>query len=115
MAVGLTALPALLALSAGTPVLAATSKDAQPPVRYVQVSNTQSCAPDTFCTFTATCPTGTVVTGGGVSVTPFVSSGVYLYETEPSSNTSWVGTVRNASAFPVQVTVKAVCARLPGV
>ncbi|MES9520204.1 hypothetical protein [Streptomyces capoamus] len=118
MAAGLTALPALLALSTGTPASAATSadqKEAKQPVRYVQVSNTQTCNPDGLCTLTATCPSGTVVTGGGVSETPLISSGVYLMESEPSGNRTWRGTIRNASQFPVTVTVTAICVRLPGV
>ncbi|MER6472456.1 hypothetical protein [Streptomyces collinus] len=115
-AAGLTALPALLALSAVTPAAAAVPahpKPAQQP-RYVQVSNTQTCNPDGLCTITATCPSGTVVTGGGVSEAPLISSGVYLMESEPTSSRTWRGTLRNASQFPVQVTVTAVCARIPG-
>lgn len=118
VAAGLTAVPALLALSTGTPAGAATSdheKDVKQPVRYTQVSNTQTCNPDGLCTFTATCPSGTVVTGGGVSETPLISSGVYLMESEPTSNRTWRGTIRNASSFPVTVTVTAICARIPGV
>ncbi|MFF7240024.1 hypothetical protein [Streptomyces collinus] len=116
-AAGLAALPALIALSAATPAAAAVPAHhkAQQPVRYAQVSNTQTCNPDGLCTITATCPSGTVVTGGGVSETPLVSSGVYLMESEPTSNRTWRGTLRNASQFPVQVTVTAVCARIPGV
>lgn len=118
VAAGLTALPALFALSPGTPALAATSvtqKAAQPPVRYVQVSNVQTCNADGLCTFRANCPSGTVVTGGGVSVSPLISSGLYLMESEPDNSTTWKGTVRNNTQFPVTVTVKAICARLPGV
>ncbi|MGW1987907.1 hypothetical protein ACWCPJ_36575 [Streptomyces collinus] len=116
-ATGLAALPALLALSTATPAAAAATVHPKPqqPVRYVQVSNTQTCSPDGLCTITATCPSGTVVTGGGVSETPLISSGVYLMETEPTSSRTWRGTLRNASQFPVQVTVTAICARIPGV
>ncbi|MER6474274.1 hypothetical protein [Streptomyces collinus] len=117
-AAGLAALPALVALGTATPAMAAAPahhQQARQPVRYVQVSNTQTCNPDGLCTITATCPSGTVVTGGGVSETPLISSGVYLMESEPTSSRTWRGTLRNASQFPVQVTVTAVCARIPGV
>ncbi|OKJ74389.1 hypothetical protein AMK32_35985 [Streptomyces sp. CB01883] len=118
MAAGLTALPALFIMSPGTPAQAATSvhqKETQPPVRYVQVSNVQTCNPDGLCTFRASCPSGTVITGGGVSVSPLISSGLYLMESEPDNSTTWKGTVRNNTQFPVTVTVKAICVRLPGV
>ncbi|MGV9567329.1 hypothetical protein [Streptomyces sp. NPDC003480] len=116
MAAGLTALPALFAVSAGTPALAAApahQKEGRSSVRYVQVSNTQTCTPDSFCTVTATCPSGTVVTGGGITADNFISSDVYVYETQPTSATTWRGTIRNASTFTFHVTVKAVCIRLP--
>ncbi|MET7719650.1 hypothetical protein [Streptomyces mirabilis] len=117
VAAGLTALPALFALSTGTPAIAATSahQKPKPPVRYVQVSNSATCAPDSFCTVTATCPSGNVVTGGGITADNFVSSGVYVYETQPTSATTWRGTIRNASAITFHVSTKAVCARRPGV
>lgn len=77
---------------------------------YQQVSNTQTCGADTFCTFTATCPPGTVVTGGGLNTSTFISSGVYLYESGPINNTTWRSTLRNTTGSSFSVTVRAICA-----
>lgn len=76
---------------------------------YEQVSNTQTCGNDTFCMFTATCPPGKVVTGGGITTNTFISSGVYQYESGPISTTTWRATIRNVNGGPFQVTVWAVC------
>ncbi|MFK4146945.1 hypothetical protein [Streptomyces sp. NPDC004065] len=79
------------------------------------MSNSATCAPDSFRTVTATCPPGTVVTGGGITADNFVSSGVYVYETQPTSATAWRGTIRNTTGITFQVITKAVCASVPGV
>ncbi|WP_042381140.1 hypothetical protein [Streptacidiphilus melanogenes] len=116
-ALGLTALSALLALSAAAPAPAAVPARhavAKAPVHYAQVSHTQTCGPDSFCTVIATCPDGTLVTGGGVTPNNYISSGVYVYEAGPISDTSYRGTIRNTTRTTFQVTAKAICARIPG-
>ncbi|MGW7362010.1 hypothetical protein ACWGI8_00945 [Streptomyces sp. NPDC054841] len=37
------------------------------------------------------------------------SSGLYVMETFPSSNTTWTGTYRNATGTSINITVWAVC------
>jgi hypothetical protein len=115
----LAALPTLLAFGAATPALAATPAHQEPTEpaaasTYLQVSNTQTCDTDTFCTFTAACPPGTVLTGGGVTTNSFSSSGVYLYESGPISTTTWRATIRNVTAAPFPMTVTAICATSGG-
>ncbi|AWI32993.1 hypothetical protein DDW44_10545 [Streptomyces tirandamycinicus] len=104
--------PAGPAGPAGPPGPAGPTGPAGPPgvSGYQQVSNTQTCGADTFCMFTATCPAGTVVTGGGLNTNTFISSGVYLYESGPISNTTWRSTMRNTTASTFSVTVRAICA-----
>lgn len=80
--------------------------------RYQQVSHTEQCGPDTFCEATATCPPGTVVTGGGIGTNTFISDQVWLYETKPTSDTTWQGTYRNRTNITFPITAWAVCANL---
>ncbi|MEU6705635.1 hypothetical protein [Streptomyces wuyuanensis] len=51
-----------------------------------------------------------MVTGGGLNTNTFVSSGVYLYESGPISNTTWRGTMRNTTGSSFSITVRAICA-----
>ncbi|MEV1053877.1 hypothetical protein [Streptomyces sp. NPDC049887] len=39
-----------------------------------------------------------------------MSSGVYLYESGPISNTTWRSTMRNTTGSSFNVTVRAICA-----
>ncbi|MEU6365263.1 kelch repeat-containing protein [Streptomyces sp. NPDC046931] len=78
---------------------------------FVQVSHTEQCGPDTFCSSTANCPAGSVVVGGGIGTNTFISNDVWLYETKPIGTTAWEGTYRNRTNITFPITAYAICAQ----
>ncbi|WP_240957373.1 hypothetical protein [Streptomyces chilikensis] len=60
-------------------------------------------------TETATCPAGSTLTGGGVSVDESLLSVVTAVDSAPDGANGWTGTVRTTSTTPVPFTVSAVC------
>jgi len=115
LAIGLlgVAVPSAVAASATRAATATSSHTPNPPPGYQLVSAAFSAPSGTQTPGSVTCPTGTVVLGGGVAI-----AGDQLTAdvggSYPDSETQWEGLVNNVASASVTFTVSAECADQSG-
>lgn len=116
--VGTALLAAIAAATAASPAVAARHLSAaattgQPPGYQIVHTGPISAPPGAQSSGSATCPAGTVVWGGGASITGGLRPQLTVNTSEPNGTGGWTARVNNTFTTTLQFVVDAICANKP--
>lgn len=111
-------LSAVAAGTAASPAVAARHSPAamtagQPPGYQIVHAGPFSAPPGAESSGSATCPAGTVVWGGGVSISGGLRPQLTVNTSEPNGSGGWAATVNSTFTTTLQFVVDAICANKP--
>ncbi len=111
-------LSAVAAATAASPAVAARHSPAaitagQPPGYQIVRTGPLSAPPGAESSGSATCPAGTVVWGGGASISGGLNPHLTVNTSEPNGSGGWSATVNNTWTTTLQFVVDAICANKP--
>ena len=109
-------LSAVAAGTAASPAVAARHSPAaagQPPGYQIVHSGPFSAPPGAVSSGSATCPTGTVVWGGGTAFSTGFGPHSVINTSEPNGTGGWAAKVSNSGTSTAQFNVDAICANKP--